>query len=210
MVKPAYDRDCTNHLQWSQNFCAETKENHKYSNKEKWYQPRFKFGTSSYKLHFYCYTSNFLFCFKCQHSHHTSDGVCITTKCYNLPLSAKNANATATPVTSNLRFLNIWLKLLSGMCKICHDHPRRKYVRISYELPHQCTIDSQASACMWMVKKPMARATYIQACFCLNIITVMNMPGHHTLHRYQGSHTMSCAVQPNCFVYFSSFSFHVP
>jgi len=65
----------------------------------------------TYKLHFYCYTGNFLFCFKRQHSHHTSDGVCITTKCYNLPLSAKNANATATPVSSNLRFLNIWLQL---------------------------------------------------------------------------------------------------
>jgi hypothetical protein len=60
----------------------------------------------TYKLHFYCYTGNFSLWFKCQHSHHTNDMVCITAKCYNLPLSAKNANATATPVSSNLRFIN--------------------------------------------------------------------------------------------------------
>ena len=57
-------------------------------------------------------------------------------------------------------------------------------------------------------QKPIARATYIKVCFCLNIITVKNKHGHHTLHSYEGPHTMSCAVQPS--IYFSSLSFHVP
>jgi hypothetical protein len=65
----------------------------------------------TYQFNFYCYTGNFQFWFKHQHRHHTNGRVCITAKCYNILLSAKNANATETPVSSKLRFLNIQLKL---------------------------------------------------------------------------------------------------
>jgi hypothetical protein len=65
----------------------------------------------TYQLHFYCYTANFQFWFKHQPSHHTNGRVCITAKYYNILLSAKNANATATPVSSKLKFLYIQFKL---------------------------------------------------------------------------------------------------